>query len=443
MLDALVDDAGLFPPTALDMADAVRRHIDDQAGRHPMLSHRFLCPASRLGELRSRLNGGHRLRVGLIADTGTDGLADALAEIDIDPRLEIALLEVPLAAILGHRPTDHATNRALADATDAALRDTADVAMRDAANTAMRHATIRAETDGAAADGAMRDAADDAAADDAAADDAIDDAAAGPMGGATNAADDAIDDAAGRATDGAADVAPAGAAADDSARATVPRAAAGTTAVGMTVGATADGTATAGAAADDSAGTTAVGTAVGAAVVGGIEDAMAIVRKVARGSVPIFFEPASYERVPETVRALQENEGLKLRCGGLRAELFPSPSTLAGALVTAVAAGVPVKATAGLHEAVRHRDPTTGFTHHGYLNLLLATAEAVAGAETYDVRTALEITDPAELTGWLKALDERAVDRLRRTFVSYGSCSTRTPIDQARDLGLGLEEGRQ
>ena len=45
----------------------------------------------------------------------------------------------------------------------------------------------------------------------------------------------------------------------------------------------------------------------------------------------------------------------------------------------AVARSVPFKCTAGLHQAVRHTGATTGFEHHGYLNILLATARAVGG----------------------------------------------------------------
>ena len=41
----------------------------------------------------------------------------------------------------------------------------------------------------------------------------------------------------------------------------------------------------------------------------------------------------------------------------------------------------PFKCTAGLHNAVRHRDPDTGFEHHGFLNVLLATRASLDGAE--------------------------------------------------------------
>ena len=54
LLERLVDDAGLFPPTSLSMADALARHRSVQ---HPMLSGRFLVPGDRLDELSALLDG--------------------------------------------------------------------------------------------------------------------------------------------------------------------------------------------------------------------------------------------------------------------------------------------------------------------------------------------------------------------------------------------------
>ena len=54
LLQGLVDDAGLFPPTSLSMVDALKRHREVA---HPMLSGRFLVPGDRLDELSSLLDG--------------------------------------------------------------------------------------------------------------------------------------------------------------------------------------------------------------------------------------------------------------------------------------------------------------------------------------------------------------------------------------------------
>jgi len=42
---------------------------------------------------------------------------------------------------------------------------------------------------------------------------------------------------------------------------------------------------------------------------------------------------------------------------------------------------VPFKCTAGLHHAVHHTDPATGFVHHGFLNIVAATARAIVGGD--------------------------------------------------------------
>nr|BFE83965.1 hypothetical protein GCM10020093_065660 [Planobispora longispora] len=79
----LVDDAGLFPPTALPMDEALARHRGDLEAGHPVLTHRFLCPASRLPALRAGLS--FPIRLGLILDTPDlpplDGLDVELVEI--------------------------------------------------------------------------------------------------------------------------------------------------------------------------------------------------------------------------------------------------------------------------------------------------------------------------------------------------------------------------
>lgn len=97
LLRALVDDAGLFPPEQLTMDGAPSRHRADQRAGHPMLTHRFLCPASRLPALGGRLGERDALRLAVVLDTGLAGLPAALDEAS-DPRLTLELVEVPLPA---------------------------------------------------------------------------------------------------------------------------------------------------------------------------------------------------------------------------------------------------------------------------------------------------------------------------------------------------------
>lgn len=128
--------------------------------------------------------------------------------------------------------------------------------------------------------------------------------------------------------------------------------------------------------------------------------------------------------------------GAKVRCGGVRAELFPTVAQLAGFVHTCAGLALPFKATAGLHNAVRHRDPRTGFTHHGFLNLLLAVCRAVDGGTPDDLAAVLSETDPSVLAEQARQVGEGTAERARALLVGYGSCSTREPIDDLRELGL-------
>lgn len=128
--------------------------------------------------------------------------------------------------------------------------------------------------------------------------------------------------------------------------------------------------------------------------------------------------------------------GVKVRCGGVRAELFPSADELGAFIATCVRAGAPFKATAGLHHALPYRDAQTGFTHHGFLNLLLATCRAVDGASEARVVDVIASTDRDALVAEAQSVDDDLARRARRMFVAYGSCSTREPIDDLTELGL-------
>ena len=274
LLAGLVDDAGLFPPESLAMAEALARPRADEEAGHPMLSHRFLCPAGRLGELRTEWAGLTRggdegpLRLGVILDTGLDGLDVALTEIASDPALALEMLEIPAPS---------------AEAVDATLE----------------------------------------------------------------------------------------------------------------------------------------------ALTG--------------------FEPAAFlegPRSPEWVKAVGavnqpgRLRGAKVRCGGARADLFPSPEELAAFVCACFEHGVPFKATAGLHGAGRHTDPETGFVHHGFLNLLLAAVAAAMGASVDDVATVLATTDGQALAAEARGISGRSLSAARLLFRAYGSCSTSEPLEEAAALGL-------
>lgn len=151
--------------------------------------------------------------------------------------------------------------------------------------------------------------------------------------------------------------------------------------------------------------------------------------------VPCFVEvPVTDPAAIHTVAAA--GHAVKVRCGGLRADLFPTAEQL-GAFVHACArAGVAFKATAGLHRALPYRDEHTGFAHHGFLTLLLAACRAADGAGVDEVVAVLRSSDAGAVVREARAITPEHAAAARRLFVAYGSCSTSEPIADLRALGL-------
>jgi len=127
---------------------------------------------------------------------------------------------------------------------------------------------------------------------------------------------------------------------------------------------------------------------------------------------------------------------LKFRTGGTEAASFPSEGEAAGWIVAAVTEGIPFKCTAGLHHAVRHTGAETGFEHHGYLNILVATDAALGGAGLAEVEAALGEREPGAIAGVLRGLPEERLALARTAFVSYGSCSILEPFEDLTHLNL-------
>ncbi|MFD0900654.1 hypothetical protein [Actinomadura sediminis] len=156
-----------------------------------------------------------------------------------------------------------------------------------------------------------------------------------------------------------------------------------------------------------------------------------------RTDVPVHVEVPRDERRPAIVAALAASgHRAKFRTGGVTADLYPDPDELAAAVAAAVAAGVPFKATAGLHHPVRNTDPGTGFDQHGFLNLLLATDAALDGRPAADLAALLADRDAASVAARVAALPPGRTAAARAAFVSFGTCSITDPLTELADLGL-------
>jgi hypothetical protein len=161
---------------------------------------------------------------------------------------------------------------------------------------------------------------------------------------------------------------------------------------------------------------------------------------------PVYVEPprCSGEPAHGWLAALDEvaavDHRLKFRTGGVTADAFPSAFELAACIGSALDRELAFKCTAGLHHALRHRDPETGFEHHGFLNVLLATRASLDGAGAQEVAAVLEERDAATVRASLAEVGESGLVSARRWFTGFGSCSVQEPLDDLATLGL-LEQG--
>lgn len=126
----------------------------------------------------------------------------------------------------------------------------------------------------------------------------------------------------------------------------------------------------------------------------------------------------------------------KYRTGGTGADAFPSDRALGDVLNEAAQVDAPLKFTAGLHNAVRRTDPATGFEHHGFLNLMVATSRARSGAGHAAVLAALRERDPTAVTAEVESWTATEVSEVRSGFVSFGCCGVDEPVADLVKLGL-------
>jgi hypothetical protein len=147
--------------------------------------------------------------------------------------------------------------------------------------------------------------------------------------------------------------------------------------------------------------------------------------------VRAFWELSPGRGLPGAVAAVREaRAGAKIRCGGTT---LPSVHEVADFVATCRAAGVPFKATAGLHHPIRSGD------RHGFLNLLAAAVFAGADPEAI-----LAEEDPDAFTldehGFgvhdHRADAETIAAARAELFIAYGSCSFDEPTGDLMALGL-------
>ena len=178
-------------------------------------------------------------------------------------------------------------------------------------------------------------------------------------------------------------------------------------------------------------------------------DAIATLAGAFGAGVTVYVEVPVHEDPTSLVAALAAY-GLraKIRTGGVTADAIPEPSRVVRFLAACVRAGVPFKATAGLHHPLRGEYPLTyegdapRGTMYGYLNVFLAAALLWSGVPEEDVAPLLEerqaraiTVEPTRIRWRTHALEASTLARCRATFAgSFGSCSFEEPVRELADL---------
>lgn len=140
----------------------------------------------------------------------------------------------------------------------------------------------------------------------------------------------------------------------------------------------------------------------------------------------------------------------KIRTGGVVPDAIPPVEHVARFLRACYAAGVPFKATAGLHHPLRaeyaltYEPDSPRAVMHGFLNVFLAAVfhhNGLTHRDTIDLLNARALDDVVfddEKIQWREyVVTTNEVSTIRRRHaVSFGSCSFTDPVDDLTRLGL-------
>ncbi len=185
-----------------------------------------------------------------------------------------------------------------------------------------------------------------------------------------------------------------------------------------------------------------------------VEEIASISARLPRELTTYFEFPLAPDPKTYATAIARVNRCAKLRLGGLTPEAFPSSSDVIRAMAACIAAGVPTKATAGLHHPIcgdyklTYDEASPVGPMYGFVNVFLAAAYLAAGGLHDEAQRllleqnalTLEINDHS--IAWRGAhgthhFDRELLQRVReRVMTSFGSCSFNEPVDESRRLGL-------
>mgnify|MGYP001295400290 FL=1 len=152
--------------------------------------------------------------------------------------------------------------------------------------------------------------------------------------------------------------------------------------------------------------------------------------------------------------------GIKLRCGGIVKEAFPSVEQIAAMIQTCALIDIPMKCTAGLHHPIRHFAEEYDAYMHGFINafgagiftsnfpnpensqerfrmfILLSHLIGEQVADNFDFGDKGMIWKMGDDRDSIFEFDNDRIRNCRgKNMISYGSCSFQEPIDDLKQLG--------
>ena len=178
-----------------------------------------------------------------------------------------------------------------------------------------------------------------------------------------------------------------------------------------------------------------------------IEAAMA---RMPTGLTAYFEIPIQEDPAPLLAAIAKRGARAKVRTGGVTDALFPSPALVARFLSACARAGVPFKATAGLHHPIRSARPLTYAPDspkammHGFLNVFLAAAFAAEGMDAETLADLLREESPRALdfgrdeVVWKgHRLPASRLRKVRRDLaLAFGSCSFEEPREDLMEANF-------
>ena len=181
-----------------------------------------------------------------------------------------------------------------------------------------------------------------------------------------------------------------------------------------------------------------------------LHDFLVEIDGLVNGKKRIFFEVICdddwQELTPCLLKAITNYSwaGLKVRCGGVSAENFPSIQELAFAIAQASEHNVAIKFTAGLHHPLRHFNATVNCKMHGFINVfsasMLTHKHKLSQSVIEDILTSEDIQDfnfENSLSWQDYSLSVEEITHYRKAFaISYGSCSFKEPLEDLEQLNL-------